>query len=146
MQTPQRVNVPTYLPWFYLALGLAQAAHSIEEVLTGLWRWMPIVTGGLHTRSTWMPVLVMPEQTFIIANMVIIALMLGFSPFVFLSHTWAWTVVMGIAIIETVNGMGHLSAALAVHGYFPGCITATALLLFSVLIWSRRWFVRKETS
>jgi hypothetical protein len=133
-----------WIPWLYLALGLAQAAHSIEEVLTGLWRWMPLVTGALHERAGWVPVLAMPEQTFIVANMVIIALMLGFSPFVFLNRSWAWKVAAAVAVVETINGVGHLSGAAAVGGYFSGCIASVGLILFSVPIWGRRWFFRKE--
>jgi hypothetical protein len=137
------MTMKKYIPWLYLGLGFAQAAHSIEEILTGLWRWMPLVSGALHNWSGWTPVLVMPEQTFIIANMVIITLMLGFAPFVFLTHTWVWTIVTVVAVIETVNGVGHVSMALAHHINFPGCITGVALVLFSVPLWGRRWFFKE---
>jgi hypothetical protein len=132
------------LPWLYLALGLAQAAHSIKEVLTGLWRWMPLLSAALHNQLGWTPVLVMPEYTFIIANMIIITLMIGFSPIVFLNHTWAWTIATIVAVIETVNGVGHVSMALARHTYFSGCITGVALVLFSVPLWGWKWIFKKE--
>lgn len=145
MQTSQHDNIKTHLPWLYLALALAQAAHSIEEVLTGLWRWMPLVSGVLHKRTGWTPVLAMPEQTFIISNMVIIILLLAFSPIVFLNRTWAWTVATVVAVIQTLNGVNHVSMALALHGYFSGCITGMVLILISVPLWGRRW-IFKETS
>ncbi len=130
------------IPWFYLLLGLAQAGHSIEEVLTGLWRWMPVVSGQVHARLSWVPVVSMAEMTFIVGNMLIIALMLAFSPLVFLNRTWAWTIMTIVAAVETVNAIGHLGAALAVRGYFPGCIAAAGLLAFSLPIWGRRWLFR----
>jgi hypothetical protein len=133
-----------WLPWMYLGLGLSQAAHSIEEVLTGLWRWMPLVSGAVHLRLSWVPILHMPEMTFIIANMVIITLMLGFSPFPFLNPGWPWKVATVVAIIETINGIGHISAALVTGGYFSGCIAAIGLIAFSVPIWGRKWIFRKE--
>ncbi len=134
------------VPWLYLVLGLAQVAHSIEEVLTGLWRWMPVVTGALHTQLNWIPVLAMSEQTFVVANLVINSPMLALSPFVFLNQAWAWKVVTAVAVVETLNGIGHLSAALVVGGYFSGCLTAIGLLLFSIPIWSRNWILRKKRS
>ncbi len=131
-----------WIPWLYLLLGLAQAGHSIEEVSTGLWRWMPVVSGQVHARLSWVPVVSMPEMTFIIGNMLIITLMLAFSPLVFLNRTWTWAVVTAVAAVETVNAVGHLSAALAMRGYFSGCIAAVGLLAFSLPIWGRRWFFR----
>ena len=132
-----------WFPWLYLGLGLTQAAHSIEEVLTGLWRWMPVVSGSVHERIAWVPVMQMPGMTFVVANMVIITLMLAFSPIVFLNQRRAWMLATIIAVIETINGIGHLSAALVVRGYFPGSISAVGLLAFSVPIWSRRWLFGK---
>ena len=144
VQTFQRSNVQTYLPWLFLGLGLAQAAHSIEEVLTDLWRWMPLVSGTLHSRTGWTPVVAMPEMTFIIGNMIIIALMLGFSPLPFINRTWAWKVATIVAVVETVNGLNHVGAAILTGGYFSGCITGVALILLSVPIWGRKW-IFKET-
>lgn len=132
------------LPWLYWCLALFQAAHSVEEVATGLWRWMPLVTEALQARAQWIPVLVMPEEAFVIANMIIISLMLAFSPFVFLNHTWAWKIAIVIAVIETLNGAGHITAALVTGSYFSGCVAGVGLVIFGGLIWGRR-FIWKET-
>ena len=150
LTTFQHDNVQTYIPWLFLGLGLAQAAHSIEEVLTGLWRWMPLASGALRSRTGWTPVMVMPEMTFIIGNMVIIALILGFSPLPFINRTWAWKVATIVAVVETVNGLNHVGAAFITGGYFSGCITGVALILLSVPIWARppmwaRKLIFKET-
>ena len=135
----------TYLPWLYLALALAQAAHSIEEVLTGLWRWFPVVSGAVHARLGFVPVLEWNGQGFAVANMVLIALMLGFSPLPFINRTWAWSIATLIAVLETLNGINHISAALVTGGYFSGCVTAVLLLALSIPIWGRKWIFRKET-
>ena len=37
----------TAFPWLYLGLGFAQAAHSIEEVLAGLWIGTWIASRGI---------------------------------------------------------------------------------------------------
>jgi hypothetical protein len=131
------------LPWLFLGLGLAQAAHSIEEVLTGLWKWMPLVSGALHSRTGWTPVVAMPEQTFIIGNMVIITLILAFSPLPFINRMWAWKIATVIAVVETVNGLNHVGAAILTRSYFSGCISGVALILLGVFIWANKWIFKE---
>ena len=141
---PITFDVRKPLPWLFLALGLAQAAHSIEEVATGLWRWMPVVSGAVHERVSFIPVFGWSEQGFTLANMVLIALFLGFSPLPFLNRTWAWKIVTIIGVVETINGLNHVGAAILSRGYFSGCISGVALILLGVLIWAPQWFARKE--
>jgi hypothetical protein len=136
--------VNRYVPWLYLGLGLAQAAHSIEEVLTGLWLRMPVVSGALHARLGFVPVVGWSATGFAVGNLVIVALMLGFSPLPFLNRTWSWTIVTVIAVIETLNAINHISAAFVSRAYFSGCVSAVLLLGLSVPIWGRKWFWRKE--
>jgi hypothetical protein len=143
MQTFQHANMRTALPWLYLALGLAQAGHSIEEVLTGLWRWMPVVSGAVHERVSLIPVFGWSEQGFAVGNMIIIALMLGFSPLPFLNHSWAWKTATILGVIETVNGFNHVGAAVVSGGYFSGCISGVALILAGTLIWARKWIFKE---
>ena len=129
-----RILMNTSIPWLFLALGLAQAAHSVEEVLTGLWRNLPMVTGYLHARLAWLPVMNWSAAGFAAANLVIVALLLGFSPFPFLNKTWAWKVAGIAAVIETINGLLHTGAALVTGAYFSGCISAVFLLFFGLLL------------
>jgi len=140
-----RFDVRRSLPWLFLVLGLAQAGHSIEEVVTGFWRWMPIVSEVVHERVSFIPVVGWSEQGFTVANMIIIALMLGFSPLPFINYTWAWKIVTIVAAIETVNGINHVGAAIVRANYFSGCISGVALILIGSLIWAPKWFSRKGT-
>jgi len=130
----KRVLTTSSIPWLFLLLGLAQAAHSVEEVLTGLWKNFPAVTGFLHARLAWLPVMSWSANGFAAANLVIVAVLLGFSPFPFLNKTWAWRAAGIAAVIEILNGLGHTSAALVTGSYFSGCISAVFLLLFGLLI------------
>lgn len=116
-----------WIPWLYLALGLTQAAHSVEEVLTGLWKNLPIVTDLIHDRQQSVPVLQWSMEGFAAANMVIVALMLGFSPVVFQKHAWAVKIVRVVAVIEVLNGLLHLIPAIITGGYWSGCISAVFL-------------------
>jgi hypothetical protein len=132
------------VPWFYLMLGLAQAAHSVEEISTHLCDWMPRVSGALHKSIGLIPVLHPSANWFASGNIVIVAAILAFSPFVFQNKSWAWRLATVIAVIETLNGVYHISAAVVTSGYFSGCISAVLLLGLSIPIWSRKWLWRKE--
>jgi hypothetical protein len=132
------------VPWLYLGLCLAQAAHSVEEIFTHLYKWMPRVSAALHQRLEFFPVLHPSADWFASANVIIVAIMLMLSPFVFQGRRWAWSIATAAAVIETLNAMGHISAAIIRGGYFSGCIAAVFLLGLSVPIWSRKWLWRKE--
>lgn len=122
------------LPWLYYGLAIFQALHSTEEVLTGLWRWMPRVTVALHERLGWFPAMQdMGETNFAVANLLIVTGFLVLVPFLFEHRRWALSLAFWIAVIEIVNGTGHLTAAIAFRGYFPGVIAGLGLILFGFL-------------
>ncbi len=122
------------LPWLYLLMGFSQSAHSVEEVLTGLWKNLTMITTALHKSIAEIPVLTYSGEGFAAANLVIVAIMLGFSPFPFQNHAWTWRVVRVVAWAEIVNALLHLVPALLLGRYYSGCISALALLFFAVLI------------
>jgi hypothetical protein len=125
------------IPWLYLLLGLTQAAHSVEEVLTGLWKNMPVVSGWIHARLTFVPVMGWSGEGFAAANLVIVSVMLVFSPFVFQNRPWAWGIVRVAAVIEVLNGLIHIIPAIVTGGYWSGCISAVFLLGIGVFILSK---------
>lgn len=125
---------PNWIPWLYLALGLTQAAHSVEEVLTGLWKNLPAVTGLLHARLPFVPGLNWSAEGFAMANMVIVAVLLGLSPFVFQEHVWALKIAGVVAVIEVLNGVFHIIPAMVKGGYWPGSISAVFLLSIGLFI------------
>ncbi|WP_448542429.1 hypothetical protein [Roseiflexus sp.] len=97
--------------WLYLAVVVLQALHSLEEVLTGLWRWLEVVTGGLHIRNAVIPVLRANGEAFLVANIVIVAAMLFLLPWVWRARRWALRAAWWVAMIEIFNGTRHLAAA-----------------------------------
>ena len=124
----------TFLPWFYLGLGFAQTAHSVEEVLTGLWKNLTLFTTALHTQLGFFPVLKTSGDLFAAANLILVALLLGFSPAPFINHTWAWKAAKIIGFIEVINGFYHLTVSIVIGRYFSGCISAFALITFGILV------------
>jgi hypothetical protein len=137
-RTGEEVLSKVGLPWLYYGLALSQALHSTEEVLTGLWRWMPQVTAIWHARLGWLPVLQgMGETYFAVANLVIVTGFMALMPFVFERRAWALILAFVIAVIEIVNGFWHLVATIIFRSYFPGLVAGVGLLVFGFLyIWN----------
>jgi hypothetical protein len=121
-----------------LALGIIQAIHSIEEYFTHLPNRFPIVTGYLHNVTGFFPVLRMRDQTFVVLNILIITFILSIAPFVYQKKYWALRIAEVVAVIEILNGIAHISSAIFVWNYYPGCISAIGLLVVGVLFFTSK--------
>jgi hypothetical protein len=120
-------------PFFYLIMGIIQAAHSTEEYLSHLPDRFPIVTGYIHNLTGFFPVIRMSEQIFVVLNMAIITFILSVSPFVYQKRRWACKIATVVAVVEILNGLAHISSAIYVWNYFSGCISAIGFLVFGTL-------------
>ena len=113
----------------FLALILAQAAHSIEEYALRLFDvFAPArFISGLLTSNL--------ARGFAIANISVVL----FGAWCYVARVrpgrpsaravaWSW------AVVELANGIGHSLLALATGGYFPGAATAPLLIGISVYL------------
>jgi hypothetical protein len=111
----------------FLLLIAAQAAHSTEEYVTGLFE--------VFAPARYVSGLVSNDLSvgFLVAN----AALVGFGLWCWAvpvrsgsrrenAFIWFWT------LLELGNGIGHLTLAAAQRGYFPGVATAPLLLLISL--------------
>jgi hypothetical protein len=112
-------------------LALAQAAHSIEEIRTGLYDFMWEATFRLG-----LPRMGMSAVTFAVVNMAIIAVLLGLVPFVGEERPWSLAVAWIVAIVEVANGVGHLTGTVIFRRYVPGAATAPFLILGGIALMS----------
>lgn len=117
----------------YFMIGLFQAVHSAEEIATHLFERFPVVTGAIHRTFEFFPILRMGVETFAVANVVIVACIIGLCPFVFQGKTWAMKLAAVIAAVEILNGFGHIGAALVTGAYYPGMAGAIGLVIGGVL-------------
>ena len=115
-------------------LALAQAAHSIEEMLAGLYDFFWIATGRLHESIPSFPQMRMTPTRFAVINMGIIALLFGAVPFVRDRRAAALALAWVAAVVEILNGTGHLAGTVIFSGYVPGALTAPFLLLTGILL------------
>jgi hypothetical protein len=128
-------------------LALAQAAHSIEEMLAGLYDFFWIDTGRLHEAIPAFPQFRWTPTRFAVVNMGIIALLFGAVPFVRERRPGAIALAWVAAVVEVLNGTGPLAGTVNFSGYVPGALTApfpieTGLLVSREL---RSATIRRET-
>ena len=109
----------------FAAVIAAQAAHSIEEIVFRLYdRLLPArLVSGLFGSD--------PARGFAIANALLV--LAGVVCYFVLRRgargpAWFW------AVLEILNGCGHLLFAIAAGGYFPGAATAPLLIGSGVLL------------
>lgn len=123
----------------FLALILAQAAHSVEEYVFRLY--------DVFAPARFVCSLVSddPATGFVISNTALV--LFGLGCYVFAVRTghrstrvWVWIWI----IIELFNGIGHTAIALAQGAYFPGVATAPLLLALSIYLAVRMWHFHSD--
>lgn len=120
--------------FLFFILVLFQAAHSVEEYLTGLFRWFPRATGKIHEFIDIIPVMSMRETVFAALNVVFVIFLVVVSVLVFRRNRWAWKIMRLVAVIEIINGLVHILAAVFTGEYFPGAVSAIGLLVTGLLL------------
>jgi hypothetical protein len=130
----------TRLTRFCLALALAQAAHSIEEMRMHLYQFFDVIAA----RWPGFPLRNVTADTFAINNMLIIATLLALAPFVQARRPWALACAGIVAVIEVLNGLGHPAISLSLGQYMPGTYTAPLLFILGLLVLRELWRYSSE--
>jgi hypothetical protein len=117
--------MPQRVPVAFAAVIVAQAAHSVEEYGFRLYdRLLPArLISGLFSRDL--------SRGFAIANTLLVVA--GVVCYFVVRRgargpAWFW------AVLEILNGCGHLLFAIAAGGYFPGAATAPLLIATGVFL------------
>jgi hypothetical protein len=118
----------------YLALGIAQALHSMEEMYEHLYDFLWTATGTLPNLIPVLPRIRMESGVFAVLNMAIITVILATVPFVDSNRRWAIPLAWFWAVIEICNGLGHLSATVVFSGYVPGAFSAPLLVAVGAVL------------
>jgi uncharacterized protein with HXXEE motif len=122
------------LTFRFWLLGLAQAAHSLEETRARLYDFFWTATGRLHEILPAITQMRMSAQTFALLNMSFIAILLGAVPFVRARNPAAIALAWLAGAVEVVNALGHTAGAIWFRGYVPGVATAPLLFVTGVLL------------
>jgi hypothetical protein len=134
------------LTFFYWLLGLAQAAHSIEEMRMRLYDFFWVATGRLHEVFPAVTQMRMSAETFALLNMTFITVLLGTVPAVRARQPFALALAGVAGMIEVLNGIGHTAGAIWFRGYVPGAATAPFLFVTGVLVVTELWRQRAEVA
>lgn len=113
----------------FAGLAFAQAAHSTEEYYGRLWETFPPAQFLTNLVSSNL------EVGFLIINAAIV--IFAFACLVFIvapARAGARALIWFWAVIEMLNGAGHLIWAGIERGYRPGAATAPFLLLFAACL------------
>ncbi|HEU5251603.1 MAG TPA: HXXEE domain-containing protein [Thermoanaerobaculia bacterium] len=133
------------LTFRFWLLGLAQAAHSMEEMRARLYDFFWTATGRMHEIAPSIPQTRMTAQTFALLNMSFITILLGAVPFVRARKAPAIFFAGLAGVIEVLNGIGHTAGAIWFRGYVPGVATAPLLFVTGVLVLTELWRAPRET-
>jgi len=120
-------------PVMFVALTVMQLFHSVEEVATGLYLWLPRVSGHIRDKFDFIPQLNISRRNFAIGNVIIVVFMVAISMLLFRRVPWAVRVARAAAFVEILNGIGHLAGMIITRRYFPGAFSAIGLIVCGVL-------------
>jgi hypothetical protein len=126
------------LALYYWLLGLAQAAHSSEEVAGGLNHFMGTISDTVRASLPWLPHVEMSATAFAIGNLAIVAALLGTAPIVMQGAAVGRAFALIAGVIEMLNAMIHSSGSLLFGRYVPGVVTAPLLFVIALLL-LRQW-------
>ena len=100
----------------YPGLVFAEFLHGFEDYVNGFYEIFPLYS-------------IAPEF-FVTATLALLLLLAALIPSVAHGRRWAVRLAKYWAILEILNGAGHLMLAVITWGYYPGMWTAPLLLVF----------------
>lgn len=104
----------------YPGLVFAEFLHGFEDYVNGFYQSFPLYT-------------ISPEL-FVTMTLALLLLLAALIPSVAHGRRWALQVAKFWAIVEILNGTGHLMISLFEGGYYPGMWTAPLLLVFGAAL------------
>jgi len=132
--TESLAALPGRLERRFWLVALAQTAHSMEEMISRLYDFFWTATGRLHALLPAFRQVRMSATMFAVLNMSFIAILFGAVPFVRARRPLAIGLAWIAAVVEIVNGTGHLTGTVIFSGYVPGALTAPFLLWTGILL------------
>jgi hypothetical protein len=118
----------------YITLVLLQVAHSFEEYFTRFYERIGEGSSLLHGAVGFVPVFQFSHNFFVIVNVVLITTIIALIEVVNQGGISGRCIATLLAVIETLNGVAHLTIAVMMRAYFPGALTAPFLLVVGVFM------------
>lgn len=121
--------IDTRLKRNFLFLASSQALHSLEEYTFGLWEHFAPAryVSGLVSED-------LPFGFAVINSIVVVLIFWSYLVPIRNGAVYAVPLVWFWAVLEAINGVGHLWFGMSSGAYFPGLYTAPFLLVFAGLL------------
>lgn len=117
-----------------LGLILAQIYASMEQIIKHYQLFFPVITGKVHHKISFFPVITMPEGIFLLLNLFIIVTLFVCGAFIFLEMKWTRLVILILTLIEIVMALFPPLFTLYFKKLFPSTVPSLLILLFGILI------------
>ena len=104
----------------YPALVIAQFLHGFEDFVAGFHEAFPLYS--------------LAPEFFVLLHLGLFLLLAALIPSVAHGRRWALKLAKLFAVIEILNGAGHLMIAAIEWDYYPGSFTAPLLLIFGAAL------------
>lgn len=103
--------------WVLLCLGLL--LHVTDEALTGFLSVYNPTAVVIRQRFPWLPVPQFDFQSWLIALLIGVAILLALSPFLYRGAVWMRPIAYGFSAIMIVNALGHTAGTIAGRSLGP---------------------------
>jgi hypothetical protein len=104
----------------YPGLVVAQFFHVFEDYIGGFHQGFPLYS--------------LAPEFFVLLHVALLLLLAALIPSVAHGRRWALKLAKYLAIIEILNGTGHLMIPLIEWSYYPGLWTAPLLVIFGAAL------------
>ena len=118
----------------FIGLVIFQIFMSMEEIIGHFPKWIKLLTGKVHLRVPFFPVVQINEQVFMFISLIIIIILFVFLAFLFLDSKWSRLLAVILGVLEVINGGLHILISLYFMHYLPGSISAIGLIIFGLLV------------
>ena len=118
----------------FIGLILFQVFMSMEEVIGHFPKWVTLLTGKIHIRLSFVPVIHITDQIFMFINLIIIIILFVFLGLVFVESNWSRIMAIILGILEIMNGAFHIATSIYFLRYVPGTISAIGVIIFALMV------------
>ena len=118
----------------FIGLVIFQIFMSMEEIIGHFPKWLKLLTGKVHLKVPFFPVIQINEQVFMFISLIIIIILFVFLAFLFLDSKWSRLLAVILGVLEVINGGLHILTSLYFMLYLPGSISAIGLIIFGLLV------------
>ena len=130
----------------FFGLLIFQVSMSMEEILRGFPGYLLTLTGKVHNKIPFFPVISISDQTLIFFSLFLIVVFIFIGIAIFLDSSWSKIFAVILGGIEIINGGLHILTSLYFMRYIPGSISAIGLIIFGFLVIYIRPSIQREAT